>query len=216
MIKSIGLDKIILLALIAGFAVGGYFYNTNFLEPSIAKKERQLRSNKSELSKLTSDTQKLISGVELFEKQKSEFETVQQSGFFDDQNRVVTRARLDAMGRESNLEYLRYSISPAKDISNKKLADAGYKILETEILLDVGAIDDTDISTFLHFLNHGFPGQVLIQSMELVRDQTLTQPLLRNIGLKTNYDPLVSGNIKILWKTMVPDTSLEVENEGES
>jgi len=216
MLKLIGLDKVVMIALVAGFAIGGYFYNTNILSPSILKKERELRQDKSNLSKLRKDTNRLVSGVELFEQQKAEFETIQASGFFDSQNRVITQTKLDAMGRESRLESLRYSINPAREISNRKLKDAGYKILETEILFDIGAIDDTDISTFLYLLNHGFPGQVIISSVEMIKKQKLTQPLLRNIGLDANFSPLVTAKVKAVWKTMVPDTSVEVENEGQS
>ncbi len=214
MIKSIGMDKVLIILLVAAFAIGGYFYNTNILAPSIVKKERELRSTKSRLSTLTTDTNKLIAGVDLFERQKEEFIIVQKSGFFDDQNRVATRSKLDAIGRDSQLEILRYSISPAQNISNQKLKDAGYKILETSIDIEIGAISDTDIQTFLFYLNHGFPGQVIINNIDMSKEQDLTQPLLRNIGLKTDYDPLITANISMVWKTMVPDTSVQTQTDS--
>lgn len=214
MIKSIGMDKVLIILLVAGFAIGGYFYNTNIFAPNIVKKERELRGSKSRLSTLTTDTNKLISGLDLFERQKEEFFIVQKSGFFDDQNRVATRSKLDAMGRDSQLEILRYSISPAKNISNQKLKDAGYKILETTMEIEVGAISDTDINTFLYYLNHGFPGQIVIENLDMKKDQNLTQPLLRNIGLRADYEPLVSASILLTWKTMVPDTSVEIQTDS--
>jgi len=216
MLKAIGLDKIILILLFAGFAAGGYFYNSSFLTPSITKQERSLRSSKGELNKITQDTNRLVAGLELFEEQRESFAKIQEQGFFDDQSRGLMRARLDAMGRESGLEVLRYTINPAIEISNEKLKDAKYKLLETDINFEVGAIDDTDIASFIYLLNHGFPGQVIVNNITMTKRQDITQPLLRNIGLGRSYDPLISGTVNVTWSTMVPDTSLDVDaGEGQ-
>jgi len=214
MIQAIGFQRFLLVVILAVLAVGGYLLNSTVLSPQIAKQERQVRAEKSKLSKMTRDTNKLIEGIELFKKQKEIFSVVEKSGFFDDQNRVVARQRLDAIQRDSRLRTARYSISPAEDVTSPELKDAGYKILKSPIEFTLGAIDDSDIYRFTYLLNHGFPGQVVINNISMVKKQDLTQPLLRNIGLGADYDALISATISAEWHTMVPDTSVVLEDEG--
>ena len=214
MIKSIGIQKIAFILFLTFLAVGGYFYNTKILTRDIIMTERKARSVQANLNKMTADTEKLIQGVELFNEQKAEFITVQKSGFFDDQDRVITKKRLDEIQLATRLKTFRYNISPAIDVTSSKLNEAGYKMLSTSIELDLGAIDDTDIFKFLYLFNHGFPGQIIISNITMEKEQNITQPLLRNIGLKGSFQPLVSSKVIAKWFTMVPKNTESKNNEA--
>jgi len=109
---------------------------------------------------------------------------------------------------------MNYSISPAETKTTKALQDAGYKILDSNIEFVIGAVDDTDVYKFLYLLMHGFPGQVTITDIDMSKQLNLTQPLIRNIGMDAPHEPLVRAIIVAQWRSMVPDTSFVVENEG--
>jgi hypothetical protein len=214
MIQSIGMKKFILILILAVFAVGGYFYNSSIFASQITKEERQNRQVKSKLSKIKKDTDDLVAGLVKFEKQKEVFSFIDDAGFFDDQNRVVARRRIEAMQAEANLKTFRYSLSPAETISDEALSKTGYKILNSNLELNLGAVDDTDIYSFVYMLSHGFPGQVIISDVSIKKEQNITQPLLRNIGVNADYDPLVTAVINAQWQTMVPDDSFVEVQEG--
>jgi len=204
MIQTIGIQRVLLIVIMAILALGGYFFNTSYLEPELNRKDRQLRAIQAQYSKVSQDTQKISQGVDIFNEQKEEFIIIQKSGFFDDQNRVKARNRLQEIQLESRLKSFRFNISPAETITTEALTESGYKMLSTSIEMDLGAIDDTDINTFLYLLNHGFPGHILLGSVSMKKDQVLTQPLLRNIGLDAQFQPLVTANVQAEWITMVP------------
>ncbi len=213
MIRTIGFNKFLIIALLAGFIVIAFLYKSQMVQPALDKQERELRKEKREISEMTKDMNKLVKGMEEFDKQKDQFANVQKLGFFDPQNRVVAKQRIIAMQQESRLLSARYTISPAQTVPNEKAKDAGYKILNTDIDFSLGAIEDADVYKFIYLLNYGFPGQLIIRDVKLERKKEITQPLLRQIGVG-EAEPVITATITASWKTMVPDDSLAVSNEG--
>jgi hypothetical protein len=213
MIRIIGVQKAFLIALLAGLTVAIFLYGSYVLGPQIEQKDREVRSTRSTLSEITNNTNALMSGLEKFEEQREVFAQVQQSGFFNDQSRVEARNRIEALQEEAQLMAARYNIRPAKDITSDELQQSGYKILESEMDFTLEAVQDEDIYHFLYLLTQGFPGQVAVSSLVISREQELTQPLLRNIGLKAPFNPLVESTVKVRWRTMVPDTSIALSGD---
>lgn len=212
MIKSIGYNKALIIALLVIFAVLSFLYMTNVLAPNLQKQERKLSANRAEISEMTNNLTKLSEGLEKFEKQKNDFKAVQQLGFFDPQNRVSAKQRIVAIQKESRLLSAKYIIKPAVSISNEKAQKVGYKILNTDIDFNLEAIDDADIYKFIYILNYGFPGQVIINKFSMSREKEITQPLLRRIGVG-QAEPIIEANLSVSWQTMVPDETISVSNE---
>lgn len=208
MMQTIGAQKAFLIFLLVLFCAGLYVFNNFVLVPDIAKTERTVRQQRAELNKITQNTNKLARGIELFNEQRDLFAKIDQSGFFDDQNRVEAREMLDAMQQESRLIVARYNIRPVERETSPKLQDAGYQILRSDIEFDLGAIDDSDIYRYIYMLNQGFPGMITIKDFKMTKEQKVTQPLLRNIGVRAPFTPLVDAELKVEWRTMVPDTTL--------
>ncbi len=209
MIKSIGYNKTLLIVILLGCLVAAFLYNQNVLKPSLDKKERVLRANSSEMAEMTRNLTELSGNLQNFEKQKIDFERVQNLGFFNSQNRVEARQFITAIQKESRLLSAKYQIKPARSDDNKMAKEAGAKILTTEIAFDLEAIEDSDVYKFIYILNYGLPGQIIINDFSLSRDEEITQPLLRKIGVGEAV-AVVNASLNVTWKTMVLDETMAV------
>jgi len=211
MMKRIGAQKVFIIMLLITACGGFYFFNHQMLIPDIAKNEREARKLRSDLNEMTKNTNKLAQGIELFNEQRDKFEEIERNGFFNSQNRVEAREMLDAIQEETRIKGARYNIRAAEVESTRELKEAGYHILSTEINFELGAVNDSDVYEYIYLLNHGFPGMITITNLEITKIQEITQPLLRNIGLNAQYNPILSAKLDVEWRTMVPDASLSAQ-----
>ncbi len=214
MIRIVGFQRILSILLLLGFLVLTFWYSVYYLKPEMAKAQGELSLNQSEISEKTENMKALREGVEKFTYQKDAFEKIQKYGFFDPQDRVEARQRLNAMQKESRLLSAKYTIKSAESEENKTLEEAGYKLLNTEIVFELEAIEDIDVYTFMYLLNYGFPGHVSIESWSLERDKEVTQAMLRQIGT-FGVQPLVKAVVKVNWRTSVKGkTQSSSDQEG--
>ncbi len=211
MMKVVGLNKILLILLLAAFLVLAFLYSQYVLGPSLKKQQSLLSVSKAEISEMTNNLTLLSEGLEKFELQKDDFEKIRHLGFFNPQNRVEAKQIITAMQRESRLRIKTYTIKPAVSITNEKSREAGYKVLNTDMDFNLEAIEDADIYKFIYILNYGFPGQVIIKNFSISREVDITQPLLRKIGVGQS-EPIIEATLSISWQTMVPDEALSVSD----
>jgi hypothetical protein len=212
MIRLIGIQRILAIVLLAALVVLLFLYTKFLMEPGIRITQAELSKNRGEIAEMRDNIDKLMQGMQLFQTQKDDFLYIESLGFFDDQNRVEARRRLNLMREESDLLSAKYTIKQARSIDNEQATEAGYKILNTEIDFTFEALDDGDIYNFIYLLNYGFPGLITIEKLTMAREKEITQPLLRKIG-NGEYEPLVRGALKVSWITMVPDSAVETRGE---
>lgn len=210
MIRAIGLQRFLILILLAGLTIFLLFVGSFTLKPDLENKQVELNRYRAEISEMTANIDQLASGMEQFEQQKSTFERVQGLGFFDPQNRQETRQRISAMQKESRLISAKFNIKPAVAEPNEKAKEAGYKIINTDMDFTLEAVEDSDIYNFVYLLNYGFPGQILIKEFGVHRDKEITQELIRKIGVEDPDPVVVVGRLVVNWRTMVPDQSLAI------
>ena len=212
MLRAVGFKRLFMLSVLVIFLVVGFIFVTYSMKPNIKNTEAELLRNQGDIAEMTDNMDKLVQGIEQFATQKDNFETIQGLGFFDSQNRVEARKRLNLMQQESRLLAARYTIKPAITENNDKAAEAGYKIIKTEIEFGLDAIEDSDIYNFIYLLNHGFPGHISITDLDLSRAKEVTQPLLRKIG-DGQPEPIIKAVLKVNWRTMIPDSTISVSSE---
>lgn len=214
--RLIGFKRILGMLLLAVMLAFSFFYNNYIVSPAIDKQEKELAKNKAEVAEMTNTIDDLVRGIELFEEQRSEFEKLGEYKFFDPQDRVEAGRRISKMQEESRLMSAKYSLKAAETEDNEIAAKAGHKVLVTKINFRLEAIEDKDIYEFIYLLNYGFPGHIAISKLNVERKTEVTQPLLRQIGTgQVSLQPLVSAGLDVEWRTMVPDTSLQVVIEDD-
>lgn len=215
MIKVIGIKKILLMIVLAAVLGFFYFYGFMILDVSNKRQENLLSLKQSEISEIEINLTSLVSGVERFDQQKADFENLRALGFFDDQNRVNLRQRLNEMQKISRLISARYTIGAAGVESSEKAKEAGFQVLKTDISFDLEALQDRDIYQFIYLLNYGFPGHVLIDDITLARDVKITPTLIQKIGTGDNT-PIVSGKLSVQLRTLVEDLAAKALNANEN
>lgn len=212
--RVIGFQRAVALLLLTIFFVVSGFYGFYYLNKDISKVQRELSLNQSDIAEMSDNIDRLRSGLEKFTTQKTTFEKIRKQGFFDPQNRVETRQRLNAMQKESRLLSAKYVIRSATTDKNEIAKEAGYKILNTNINFTLDAIEDSDIYNFIYLLNYGFPGQISITELTMTRDKEITIPRLQQIGVG-DLKPIIKGDLKVNWRTMVPDDSLSISSQDQ-
>ena len=213
MINVIGYQRAAAIILLALLLVGSFFYNYYVLRPGIMKSQAALNGHNYEVNKMTEDMDKLIKGIEQFSEHKDLFEVVKERDFFDSQDRLTTRRRLNALRREAKLLPSRYELKSLVIEESTETLETSYRIVRTDIEFQLNALEDKDIYTYLYLLNYGFPGHVTIEEIDITRDLDVTAELLKSIGNKKQRQPVVSAKVKASLRTMIADEPV-VEGNG--
>ena len=187
--------------LVVALAVAHYMV----LLPHQDKVERQLRSTQSQISSRQAETQQLRDDFAALDSIKYRYNQLQNYGFVSDQDRILARTKINELRLKSGVLGARYEIKPVDIEKNQKIEEAGYNLLKSEIDFSIDAFDDVEIYKFIYLLNHGFPGQVSIRSIEIERKKDVTVPLLQSIGSGAKT-PLVEGRIVANWFTISENT----------
>lgn len=218
MIKLIGIGRLFFIVCLSALSALLIVYYHFTASPQSESSKKELAKNNSEISEISTNLADLKSGLETFKSQQEKFLSIKdQYDFFNAQDRVQARRKLNVIRDISRVSSAQYNIRPAVTEKNDALKESGYKVLNTPIEFNVTAIEDKDIYSFIYHLNYSFPGIVQIDQLSISRDEEITQPLLRDIGTgREDIRPLVSASIKTSWVTIVPDPSVSIkEGEGQ-
>lgn len=211
MIQVIGVKRILivlfLVAINAALAAALYLY----LMPESQKTERTLRSTRSQVSQMRSDAAELRTDIAQIEEKKNYYNNLEKLGFRSDQNRLVARRRIMDIQQYSKVLKAGYQIGSANVVQNSILQDSNQAILESEIAVDIDAMDDVDFYSFIYWLQNTFPGHVVVDQINLTRVQDVNDITIRRIG---SGDPvtMVRGKIIGRWRTVVPQDVVNASN----
>ena len=213
MIGAIGKKRFVagflLLAVNALMAASVYAY----LMPENDRLERDVRGLRSQISAKRADSDRLRMEHQQIQEQKNYFENLGASGFFSDQNRVLARNKIEAVQRYAGVLSARYNISAAKVVKNDLAAGTGYALVSSPVVLNLEAMDDVDIFSFIFWLENAFPGQVSIDDVHIERVLDISDVTLRQIGSGVET-VLIKSKVSFNWYTMMPEEVLGLTGEG--
>lgn len=213
MIEVLGFKRILGLAVLVGLvaALAGAHYLV--LVPHREQQDRNLRSVKSEVEMRQQETQRMREEFSRLDHVKFKYNQLLKFGFFSDQDRVFAREKLNELQKFSKVINARYEIKPVEEEENRKINEAGHRLLKSQIHITLNAFDDIDVYRFLYLLNYGFPGQVSVTAVDVRRIRDVTAPVLQAVG-SGSYAPIVEGKISLDWYTIAPKEKNE-EGEGQ-
>lgn len=214
MIRSLGVQKVIILLFLTILLAAVYLYGVRTLGPQSVSLDRELRQTQSNFNEVTTKLKDLRTDIAKFEVQKDKFANLKTLGFFDTQDRVSITQRLNEMQKESGLISARYSISPIVKENNNKAAEAGYKILLTTFSFDLQALLDQEIYEFIYMLNYGFAGHVEIKSLKINKVKAVTPLFLQSVGTD-KVSSVIDAQLNIELRTLVEDPDAVQVNELE-
>jgi hypothetical protein len=224
MIQALGFQRALFLFLVGGLAVLLTAANYLFLVPKMESSTQTLNALRGQETTLNTEIETMRNDYARFEGKKILYADITRKGFFDDQNRVQARARLDAMQKLSKIVSARYEIRAATltplpsavavDDPSVTPSDSprdDFVILQSPVTIYLSAIDDIDVYRFIHLLNYGFPGHVSIESIFADRQIPVTPEVIKQIGLG-KPPGLVQVRIELLWRTMTKRSAIEPQN----
>ncbi|MFA5592359.1 MAG: hypothetical protein WC989_03490 [Micavibrio sp.] len=223
MIKTIGIKRAVVLLSLAGLCAFAFVLSNYFLTAQVQKSRQALASTQGEIAQLQMELEQMRQDAIFLEREKGTYENITRLGFFEPQDRVEARARLDTIQKLSKIVSARYEIRAATvmreedtqtdAIINESLAAEGEKapefaVIESPVIVTLSAIDDIDIYNFIYYLNYGYPGHISIEKLNIERRGDITQDNLKLIGMGTPPE-LVSARMEIIWRSMIPRDVLE-------
>lgn len=224
MIQALGFKRVATLAAFAGLLILIYALNAFFLKSQTEKSFRDLNAVRGEIGTLRAELEKLQSDYALYEKEKATYEKITRMGFFQPQDRVTARQRLDTIQRMSKIISARYEIKAATasaivrpgDLTNPvqpqegviDAAAADFVMIESPMTVTLSAIDDVDIYRFMYYMNYGFPGHITMNKISMQKTGQVTPDVLKSIGTGAP-PPLVSASVEMTWRSMIPRDVME-------
>lgn len=203
MIEILGFRRVIvlviLLAVNALLAAASYLY----LVPEKTKLERDSMATKSALMSVRSDIDNMERELALLEEQRVEFQALENTGFFETQDRYMAEQIFTQTQGESNVLGASASITAGEMQKNKIAAEASHDILKSKISVKIESLDDLSVFKYAYLLEKKFPGFLSIDKMTINRQGEISGIVLR--GLANGEEPnLVSATIEASWNTMIP------------
>jgi hypothetical protein len=210
MIKVLGFKRVLTLAclLAANVVLAGLLYGV--LTPQTMKTEQDLRRVRAEVSTRRNEVATLKTEYEQIQEQKSMFEDLERSGFFQTQDRLAARKLIEDVQAESDILSARYDIQAITVREDPMAAESDYVILHSPLKFSLDALDDIDVYRFIYWMENAFPGHAGVQSLTLERKLDVDEVTLKQIG---NGVPaiLMSATVDFSWNTMVKRADIPQE-----
>lgn len=207
MIQILGAKRVLTLAVLALaniFLAAAVYY---VFMPQNIKAEQGLRAAKAAVAGRRNEIQTMQTEYQQIQEQKNLFGDLEKARFFTTQDRVEARRMIEAIQASSKVLSAKYSIGAAEVRENEQASDAGYVILHSPLSINIDALDDIDIYSFIYWMENAFPGHAAVSELTLERKLDIDEVTLRQIG---NGVPtvLVNANVNFDWSTMVPRANL--------
>ncbi len=110
MIRKIGTLNFIALLLFVAMTAGLFLYSHYILGPQLKEKTLEVRRNQSEISQISNDLDALRRGIDKFLEQKEKYKSLIDLGFFNQQNRLEIKSRMNALREVSGVLTSQFSV----------------------------------------------------------------------------------------------------------
>ncbi len=213
MIKVLGTKRLIVMGIVVGLNIFLAATLYGYLQPKNVQLDRDLRSTKSQVTSKRSEIGRLRVEYQQIQEEKEFFGGLENAGFFNAQDRVLARRRMQQIIEQSRVLSARYDISPRVEVPNEKAKEANNVELSSPISVEIDAVDDADFYNFLYLIENSFPGQTSVRELSLERVMDVNEAVLRSVG--TGSSPvMVRGKIGFVWRTIVPLDKMGTDNAG--
>lgn len=212
MIQILGIKRVLILVFLIAInaAVGSGLYL--YLYPQTEKKERDLRRVRGQISSVQGDIDKLAVEFAQLELQREQFAVLEESGFFDSQDRRSATEIFNRIQEQSRVVSAVASVRAGKIEENPEAEKAEHKVLVSPIEVKIEAMDDTDVFRYIYLVQRFFPGHISINDIRISRQAEVTGTVLRSIA-SGSKPPLVEATIQMSWRTLIPESEV-IESQG--
>lgn len=201
MLKNVGVSRFIFISIVLGvnlfLLAGTYLY----VMPEQALKSGELTASKATVQSKYNEIVQLREDFSLLRDRLKEFSALELSGFFEDQNRLLAKEKINEFGFKTELLKVSMDMESGMIIDNFKANQAAHVVLRSPFEVKIDAQDDIDVIYFLKLMQEQFSGVVEFKVVNIKRIKNLDAPMLRLIGGGTP-STLVQANVQMNWVTM--------------
>lgn len=198
--RTVKLFTLLVLNAIVFVAIFLYF------EPETLRVQNDVQAVSQDINRLRSEIEGMPALLEEYKKNESEYETVVNSGYVGEQDRILARKLIDYFRVKSNVLSVEYELSPlqhAKD--DYRMMAFKDEQVQTTIKLEVGATLDLETFGFVQYFEDTMPGALVLRKMQIDRtDMKLDSKSLADIGKGEGLMPLVTAELEYDWVTLSP------------
>jgi hypothetical protein len=212
MIEDIGTKRVLILLLLIVVNVTLFVSLGSYFKPEIKGAKNRLSVLKEQASQQLQDLEQARLEIDQLDQTIETFNALKDEGFLDDQDRRNASDLLQRIEKITNMVSARAQIQSAIFEDDIHAAKAGHRIMASPIKLELQALDDVDIYRYLYFVENSLPGHVSIDKFSMKREGDVTAELLRAIS-SGSAPALVSAELTMIWRTMLPTSDDEKENE---
>lgn len=199
----IGTSRTIVIGVLIAINALVFLSKTYYLDEQKRQATRSLSGIQSETRQMQTETRQIVERSEELLRKSVAFEELRQEGILNDQNRVTVRDSFNMMAGVTELIDASYSVSPAEPVENDMLERAGYKLLQSNVEVEMAAINDVKMYNFLYLIANKYPGIVNIKTVEVSKTAEVTANALRAMN-SDNPRPLVEGFVSFDWISVAP------------
>jgi len=203
MLKVLGTRKVtfmVLLLLVTGAIGAGYYY---YLLPEREKVTAELDSTRAAVEQRYQEVAKMKEEYVLLQSQLRAFKELELRGFFNDQDRSNGIEHLGKLSDHAGLLKAKLKFGAGQLVADPLADQASQVVLRSPVTVDISALDDVDVYSFIKFVEEKFPGDLDITSVKLKRIEIFNEVMLRKIGGGA-ATPLVNAQLGFDWLTMAP------------
>ena len=182
-----------------------------YLYPAHSSAKIKLSTVEAESRKLSSDISKMSDETDGILAQKDNFEKLENSGFFLDQDRKNAENVLLQIREDSGVISAKASIEQGDVIKDTRAKTAGRVVLESDVSVRIEAMDDVYIYRYIELAKERMSGDISIVKISAQRTSDINADTLRAIQMGEN-PVLIEADVQLVWHTMIKIGS--TENSG--
>ncbi len=203
MLKALGTRKLTFIVglLLVNAAIGSAYYY--WILPEREKVTAELDSTRAAVEAKRQEVAKMKEEYVLLQSQLRAFKELELRGFFNDQDRSNGIDNLSKLSDYAGLLKAKLKFGAGQLVADTLADQASQVVLKSQVTVNVSALDDVDVYSFIKFIEEKFPGDVDISSFKLKRKEIFNEAMLRQIG-SGSPTPLVDAELVFDWLTMAP------------
>lgn len=201
MFKNLGNKKVMFIVLLLLVTVGigaGYYY---WLLPLREQVTQELNTTRAAVEQKYQEVARMKEEYVLLQSQLRDFGDLKLRGFFNDQDRSRGIESLGKLSDYAQLLKAKLKFGSGQLVADPLADQASQVVLKSPVSVDISAMNDVDVYSFLKFVQEKFPGDIDVMSFKLKRTEIFNEAMLRKIG-GGSVTPLVEAQIGFDWYTM--------------
>lgn len=199
------IQLLVFMLLLNAALIGSYYY---YIQPFKQESVRELRNMRADANQRRAKIRELRLEFAKLMPKIGYYQRMRQSGFFNDQKRTIVQDKIKQYRDRANLLVAKYSIDSAEVIDDPDAKEAGHVILSSPVTIEMEALDDIDIYTFINLMQKDFPGNMDIRKITVERKRDIKTELLQNVA---SGEPkvLMEAEMQFRWRSMIQESKLD-------